>query len=243
MNAERFMEARIRAISESGEKDGFGRLAEKTLHKTLKYYVEPDESFHEIKFLGSIADIKNESGIYEIQTRAAYKLRAKILKYMAECHVCLVLPLAAKKTVSWVDRESGEISPPRKSPKSEGVYDALFEMSTYYDILDDPAFSVRLIYLDTTEYRHRGKGGSAYGSRRIERMANSILDECDINEKESLIPLISDIPKTEFTAKEFSKITKRSGRRQFYIMKLLENLHLIERVGKRGNAFVYKRCF
>ncbi len=233
----------MRALSESGATDGVGRLSEKTLHKTLKYYLEPNEAYHEVKLLGSIADIKSPDGIFEIQTRAAYKLRPKILKFLEVSPVCLVLPLASKKTVAWITRETGEISPPRKSPKSEGIYDALFELSALADLIDRENFSVKLIYLDASEYRYLGKGGSRWGTERLERMANSVEDEIDIQGREDFIPLISAIPNGKFTSKELARITKRTGRRHFYIMKALESLGFIEKVGKLANAFIYERKF
>lgn len=236
------MEARVRALSESGAAEGVGRLSEKTLHKTLKYYLEPNEAYHEVKLLGSIADIKNERGVFEIQTRFAYKLRAKIIKLLEIVPVTLVLPLAVSKTVAWISRETGEISKPRKSPRAEGIYDALFELYELYDLFDNKGFSVKLICVDASEYRYLGKDGAKRGTERLERIANSLKDEIDIREGKDIIPYISDIPE-KFTAKELSRITKRSGRRHFYILKTLERLGLIQNIGNRGRAFVYKRCF
>jgi len=233
----------MRALSESGSSDGVGRLSEKSLHKTIKYYLEPNEAYHEVKLLGSIADIKNPRGIYEVQTRSAYKLRGKIEKFLEQSSVCLVLPLAAKKTVSWVSRETGEISPPRKSTKSEGVYDALYELSALSDLLGREGFSVKLLFLDVSEYKYLGRGGKKWGAERMERIANSVIAERDISSVSELLPLISDIPKEEFSSKELSRVTGRTGRRAFYITKFLLDLALIERVGKSGRAFIYKRKF
>ena len=70
----RFFDAKIRLLSESGADGGIGRLAEKSLHKVLKSYIEPDETFHEREHLGSVADVMNNDGIYEIQTRSAERL-------------------------------------------------------------------------------------------------------------------------------------------------------------------------
>ena len=56
---------------------GIGRLNEGSLHKTLKLYFEPDITRHEIKIGRFVADILNEDGIIEIQTRAFRNMKKK----------------------------------------------------------------------------------------------------------------------------------------------------------------------
>lgn len=241
MNSKRFMEARARALLESGKTEGIGRLSEKTLHKTIKYYLEPNEACHEVKLLGSIADIANSYGIFEIQTRAAYKLIPKIRKFLGgEYPVTLVLPLAAKKAISWVDRESGEISPPRKSPKSASIFDALYEISAMSEFIKNPKFRVKLIFIDATEFRYFGKYGKKRRTERIELIANFIISEYEISGKWDIESRIL-IPEEEFTAKEFQRLTKRDRRRTYYILKLLESLEIIESAGKIKNAVIYRK--
>ena len=55
-----------------------GTYKERTLHAVLKKFFEPDESKHEIKYKGYIADIINDNGISEIQTTAFHKMRKKL---------------------------------------------------------------------------------------------------------------------------------------------------------------------
>ena len=57
----RFAEARIVAMGSVVPEEGIGRLSEKSIHKIFKLYVEPDSNFHEVPYLGSIADVKTPS--------------------------------------------------------------------------------------------------------------------------------------------------------------------------------------
>ena len=59
----------IAAAETECKESSIGRLGEKMLHRTLKYYLEPDRSYHEVDLLGSVADIKRGDRIIEIQTR------------------------------------------------------------------------------------------------------------------------------------------------------------------------------
>ena len=53
----------------TGPRGGIGTLGEKSLHAALKLYYEPDSSRHEIPVGQYVADIVNEEGIIEIQTK------------------------------------------------------------------------------------------------------------------------------------------------------------------------------
>lgn len=59
-------------------------MSEKTLHAVLKNYYEPDENKHEVAIDGYYADIFNDSGIIEIQTRQLNKLRDKLAVFLEE---------------------------------------------------------------------------------------------------------------------------------------------------------------
>ena len=45
---------------------GIGTQSEKMLHSILKYSIEPNDNFHEIKRYGSVVDILREDEIYEM---------------------------------------------------------------------------------------------------------------------------------------------------------------------------------
>ena len=105
----RFSEARAKALSEESETFSVGRLSEKLVHRTLKYYIDGDSSHHEIKHLGSVADVKNSDGIFEIQSRSFDKIEKKMTKYLADGKVTLVYPLISERYLTWINPENGEV--------------------------------------------------------------------------------------------------------------------------------------
>lgn len=239
---ERFMNARLLVLSESGESGGIGRLAEKSLHKTLKYYIEPNAEYHEVKFLGSVADIMRDGAIYEIQTRGCEKLRAKLLKFLANAKVTVVLPLCENKSVAWIDKETGEILKSHKSPKKEGLFDAIFELSKIREFLSNSNFSVKLIFLDVSEYRYLDgwdKSGKR-GSTRLERIPNKLLSEIDIKDKSDIALLLPFSKGEEFSAKELARKTKMRGRKNYYVLRFLLDTGIIEKSREEGRAFIYR---
>ena len=91
-------------------------MSEKTLHAVLKMYYEPDEDNHEVAIDGYFADIYNEHGIIEIQTRQLNKLRDKLSVFLNEYPVRVVYPMPYEKYLSWIEPETGDINSRRKSP-------------------------------------------------------------------------------------------------------------------------------
>lgn len=65
----------------------------------------------------NFADIYNEHGIIEIQTRQLNKLRDKLSVFLNEYQVRVVYPMPYEKYLSWIEPETGDITSRRKSPK------------------------------------------------------------------------------------------------------------------------------
>ncbi len=238
----RFAEARMSVLGNDRSDGGIGTLSEKTLHRILKLYLEPDEGKHEIKFEGSVADIKNSDGIFEIQTRALEKLIPKLAKFLPKTKVTVVIPVITEKTVRWFDKSTGEISAPGKSPKHETVYTAMAELYKIRKFLNDGNLSVKLILMKAEDYRLLdgwGRGGKR-GSTRLERIPTEIVDVIDIPKGEASLSLLPrGIPET-FSARELASFSGFSSAIASKVAGALSSFGGISTVGKRGNAYIYK---
>ena len=106
---EAFVNAKDKIIGKAHNNKGIGTLSEKTLHAVLKLYYEPDEDKHEVAMSGYYADIYNDKGIIEIQTRQLNKLRDKLSVFLQDYHVTVVYPLPFNKWLSWVNPDNGEV--------------------------------------------------------------------------------------------------------------------------------------
>lgn len=125
---EAFVNAKDKIIGKAHNNKGIGTLSEKTLHAVLKLYYEPDEDKHEVAMSGYYADIYNDKGIIEIQTRQLNKLRDKLSVFLQDYHVTVVYPLPFNKWLSWVNPDNGEVQGRRKSPRHFTEYDAFYEL-------------------------------------------------------------------------------------------------------------------
>ena len=103
---------------------GIGTLSEKTVHAVMKNYYTPDTDMHEIPikkiFVARHLHIGQE--IIEIQTRAFNKMRRKLDAFLPLYPVTIVYPIPHIKWLSWINEETRETSPKRKSPKTGNPY-------------------------------------------------------------------------------------------------------------------------
>ncbi len=243
ISEDRFFFARECVLLEKLPSIGVGTLSEKSLHKMLKLYIEPNIENHEIKYLGNIADIKNEDGVFEIQTRAYHRLKPKLSKMLPEGRVTVVCPLSYNKWMRWIDPESGEATNPKKSPKHENIYDAMFHLFGIREFINHPNLSVIIFFLESEEYRALDGWDSTRkrGSNRMERIPTKLLSALKITEPSQYSFFLPDSIGDTFVASEFSKAIKRSSRFSYYVIKFLLASGVIEETGKRGRATLYSR--
>ena len=240
----RFQAARSAVLSESIAWDGIGTLSEKSLHKMLKLYLEPNIENHEVAYMGSIVDIKTAEGIFEVQTRGYEKLVPKLRRILPTSPVTVVCPLAHEKYMRWLDRETGEMTERRKSPKRENAFDAFRMLFGIRELITHPNLHVRLVYMQVEDFRALDGWDKTRkrGSNRVERIPTRIIREEVISTPLDYLAYLPETIGAEFTAPEFSRAIKRTSRYTFYVLKLLVATGAVREVGKRGRATLYAKA-
>lgn len=221
---------------------GIGTLGERTLHATLKRFLEPDTSKHEIPFGGYVADILNESGITEIQTRGIYHMKVKLEALLAETNVTLVHPVSRQRWIIWLDPATGEQTSRRKSPKLGKPCDALYELSSIAHLIPNERLKVRIIMVDVEEYR-RLDGWSRdkkKGSTRAERIPIELGETIELDCPADYVKLLPENLPELFTIAEFAKAARMTGFTGGISFKLLRELGIVVSCGKRGRAGLWR---
>ena len=217
-----------------------GTYGEKSLHRDLKWQIEPTGAFHEVPVGKYIADIKDESGITEIQTQSLYKLRPKLSALLPDHKVTLVYPLACEKLILWTDRESGEILKTRRSPKRCSFYDAFRELYYIKPLLTNENLILRLVLVDVTERRFEGdKRRRRY--HKIDTAIQSIRDELIIARREDYRRLIPPALCDTFTSRDYAEAAGINVKHAGVALNILRYVGATERVGKSGKFYLYKR--
>lgn len=238
---EAFVNAKDKIIGKAHNNKGIGTLSEKTLHAVLKLYYEPDEDKHEVAMSGYYADIYNDKGIIEIQTRQLNKLRDKLSVFLQDYHVTVVYPLPFNKWLSWVNPDNGEVQGRRKSPRHFTEYDAFYELYKIKGYLKNPNLSINLVLMDMEEYKLLN--GWSYdkkrGSTRYDRVPVGIRRIVKFDRIEDYMQLVPADLKEDFTVKDFAMAAGVSVEASRYTLNILNYLEIVKRTGRVKNGYVY----
>lgn len=238
----RYEYALRQVVGKDHVRDGIGTLSEKTVHAVLKYYYDPDGSHHEIVLEKSVADIFTGSEVIEIQTRALYRLKPKLEKFLASWPVTVVYPIPYNKWVCWLDEETGEVVSKRKSPKKGNPYLAFKELYTIRPFLNNPNLHVRLVMMDMEEYRvlNGWSKDKKRGSQSFDRIPLRLEDEVVLDGQQDYLQLLPLELAKEFTSADFARLAKIPRKLAGTVLLLLSELGLVRRIGKKKNSFVYE---
>ncbi len=215
---------------------------ERALHAELKKYYEPNEALHEIPYKGYIADIKNESGIIEIQTASFGRMREKILAFTESDSLTVVYPVIKNKWIVWVDPQTGEATKPRRSPRVGGKYDIFKELVYISNLIGLENLRFKIIEVSVEDSRLKngwGKGGKR-GSERIARQPIEIGCEYTYENVAAFADFVPQSLDREFTVKELASAAKINQRMAGKTVYVLREVGIIEQTGKRGRAYLYR---
>ena len=226
---------------------GIETLSEKKVHAALKYYLQPDNEKHEIKMHGFVCDALDGDGVFEIQTRGFYRLNKKLDSLLKECTVTVVYPIISEKTLYLTDALSGETTV-RKSPKKMSAYSVFDELYSIRRHLTSGNLKLRLITIGAEEYRTVKTVTFSRGrKKRLETVSGetvptSIFSDITLSSAADYAALLPETLNDSFTSADVSVSCRIHRTLAATMLLILTDLNAVERIGKKGNAYVYKRC-
>lgn len=231
--------AACRAVQETGRAEqGVGTLGEKALHAVLKRMIEPDMSRHEVKLGRYTADVLNERGVFEVQTRNLHKLKPKLTALLPYYPVTVVVPVIETKWLLTMDPETGELTNRRKSPKRGKPVDVLPDLAYLKPLLHDPNLSFLLIRLEGEQLR-KLTGQKRRPVTPLEFAPTRFLGTVSLKTRADYAALLtSDLPET-FTAKELARALGVPVRQASAAAGVLAHMGAITQVGTRNRAYLY----
>ena len=237
-------EAALALVRCGGERPGgIGVLQEKTLHATLKLWLDEDATHHEVAMPeGCVADIYDGQRVTEIQTGNFSGFRPKLTALLERYPVTVVYPLVRRKWVRWISPETGELGEPHRSPKLGGWWDAGAELVYILPCLGHDNLTVRLVLLDVEEHR-LADGWSRDGKRgshRVERLPLSLEGSVTLRTGADYWALLPETLPQEFTAAQFSRATRLQGRKLSGTLKVLLATGVLSRE-RVGREYRYRR--
>ena len=244
LDKKRFTEAVKRIVSSGSPDVGIGTYKEKTMHRVMKVFFEPDDDYREIPIGAYVADIKRANRIIEIQTSGFAAIRDRLDFFLQSNEVVIVYPIIGKKHLIWIDPESGVTEEPILSPKKGRAVHILPELGRLGDLFHNELLSVKCVIVEATEYRLRdgwGNGGKR-GSHRYDRVPIELVDIIEISNTDDIRALLPFLPGERFTSKDFARacgFSHKSTRDIGMALRFLETSGIIERTDKNKRTIIY----
>ena len=237
-----FSQSRQLVLGQQFFQHGIGSLAEKSQHAILKNYYCPNPSCQEINLGNFVADIADETGVTEIQTRGFGSMRKKLSFFLMNYPVRVVYPCSQIKWLIRFDPKTGEVLSRRKSPKRSVVLELFRELYSIRELLWPENFSIVIPLLECEEYRIVDSEPKPFskGYQKYELLPLSILGEIHLRRPEDLLFLLPENLPTQFTSSDLKKLAKTTDRTAFYTISVLRSLGLIRQVGKQGRSYLYE---
>ncbi len=240
---ERFDAARSRVITLTPrERHGIGMQSEKTLHAVLKNYMDPDEDHQEIPIDRYVADIFSENRIIEIQTANMNAMRAKLACFLPQYPVRVVYPIPAQKWIIWIDPDTGLLLKKNKSPLRGSFFHAFRELYKIRPFLQNSNLSFELLLIDIDEYRllDGWSKDKKRGSHRFDRIPLRIFDRMVLTCPQDYMQLVPEGLPEPFTSADFARAAGFKKKGFSTVMLLLTEMGVVERIGKKGNFWLYR---
>jgi hypothetical protein len=210
---------------------GIGTLNEGALHAGLKKWLARPGDMFEQPVDGYVIDVVRGDLLIEIQTGGFTPLRKKLADLLERHRVRLVVPIARTRTILRVDAKGKTLSR-RRSPIVGRVEDIFERLVSIPALIAHERFELELLEIAELEVRARREKGRDLVDV-LER--NLIRNAFDLA---ALLP--ASLPDTFSTAdvSRLASIPRTTAQQMVYC---LHKLGALERIGKSGNAHLYRR--
>lgn len=233
--------AACRAVQETGRAEqGVGTLGEKTLHAVIKRMIEPDMGRHEVKLGRYAADVLNEHGVFEVQTRNLHKLKPKLAALLPYYPVTVVVPIIETKWLLMMDPETGELRDRRKSPKRSRPAAILPDLAYLKPLLKDPNLSFLLVRLEGEELRKPSQSRWRPVTP-LEFAPTRFLGTVYLQTREDYAALLPPGLTKTFTARELASALGLPAREASAAANVLAFMGAIRRTGTKGRSYLYTK--
>lgn len=222
-----------------------GELNESSLHNELKYILESDSTYHEVKIGGYIADIFKNNTAVEIQTRQFNKLSNKILYYLrSNIDSIIAYPIKLNSTICWLNTETNDIDSKSRSTKRETKYTIFKELYKvrWQDWIHKVTY--KLVELDIYDFRLLDGYGNNKKAKatKVDKKIKSVIRITDIHGIAGFLDIIpEELKDREFTSSDLSKYTRCHIDDARKMLLILSENNIIHRIGKdTSRRYIYK---
>jgi hypothetical protein len=220
-----------------------GTVTESSLHSALKHlYAFPEDRIEE-PVLGYLVDVLRTNEIVEIQTGNFVSFRRKLTVLLQSFPVRVVVPIAVQRHIVRIAKDGTRISR-RRSPKKGRLEDLFNELVRIPTLLNHPNLKMEVAWVnDEIYWIDDGKG--SWRRRRWsikDRVLVNFVGAHVFSGTSDYLDLVPSDLEGEFSSRQFAQASKMPVRLAAKTLYCLRAMNLIEIVGRKGNAYIYKRA-
>ena len=224
---------------------GIGTLNEKALHADLKAWIAEEGDVFEVPVDGFVIDIVRHGELIEIQTGSASALKRKLSALLRRHRVRLVLPLAERKTLTFVDK-NGKVERSRLSPRRLTMIDVFVELVYLRDLLGDSNLFIDALLIHEEEIRRprekrRGRYPKAWEVQ--ERHLLDVVDHVSFRHPADFLGILPSSLREPFTTADMASAMGKPRRLAQQIAYCLREMGLLIPVGRTRKGIEYCRSF
>ena len=240
LTRERFESACGEIIGLERDRGSIGQLAEKSVHAVLKAAYVPDPGMREVPLCGSIADGFTGAEAVEIQTRGFARMKGKLERFLKEYPVVVVYPVIRRRSICWIDPDTGELAERRPYSRAGDRYRIFRELYGIRHLLAYGRLSVREAVLDAEDYRLlNGRGRDRKkGAEKIELIPTGFVEEVRFENEEDYRVWLPALPERFGTA-ELAAAWKSGDDSARCALHVMEELGIVRSLGKEGRRSIY----
>lgn len=222
-----------------------GTQNEKLIHATLKNYYAPYSDEQEIKIGSFFADAVSEDGIFEIQTKALYRLKEKLRTFLEYSRVTVVHPVIGEYRTLFISEDTGEIADetqPRKQYSKLKIFEELYSIREFLNHENLSVILVRLKIEKRVYFRGEKvpdmRNRAARKKCLIKQVPLEITEELRLDIPRDYAVFLPDKLPENFTKKQLCAAAKEC--RASLRTEVLRTAGIIVKVGEEGREYVYK---
>ena len=169
-------------------------------------------------------------------------MKNKLAAFLEDFEVTIVYPIALTKYLIWIDPNTGQVQPARKSCKKGHLYQVVPELYSIREYLSNPHLHFQICFIEMEEYKLLDGYGKdkKLKATKTDRFPTKLLGEFWMNTKEDMLSMLPmELPET-FTSKDLRLASGCNQEQAQILLTLLHRENLIERCGKQGRYYQYK---
>jgi hypothetical protein len=227
----------------SESKQSIGTKKESSLHRSLKFHYSGSGGVVE-KVVGDyVCDgLTSEGEIIEVQTGSFGPLKGKLSYLTKNSKVRIIYPIIIQKHIELYEPD-GSLLHKRKSPRKGSAWDVFKALIYAPELGMLKNLTIELAIIDILEKRvNDGKGSwRRKGISITDRFLGAWHSSIALSKRSDYYQFIPFKKSEQFTARD---LAEKAGIKAVLAQKTLYTLvkmGLVEKTGKQGNAFIYKR--